>query len=93
MAFDAAPPPTCRTRRTTLVNRTSRTKHGNPAPETEAILVSVEEAARMLSVCRATLYKLLASGDVQAVRIGRRTLIPVEALKIFAASLPGYDAI
>lgn len=54
----------------------------------EPILVSVPEAARMLSVCRATFYKLLETGDVRAVKHGRRTLIPVTALRAYAASLP-----
>ena len=54
----------------------------------DPILVSVPEAARMLSICRASLYKLLDAGEVRAVKHGRRTLIPVQALRDYAAALP-----
>jgi excisionase family DNA binding protein len=54
----------------------------------EPILVSVEDGAQMLGLCRATFYKLLNGGQVKAVKHGRRTLVPVAALKSYAASLP-----
>ena len=54
----------------------------------EPILVSVEDGANMLGLCRATFYKLLNTGKVRAVKHARRTLVPVEALKSYAASLP-----
>ena len=54
------------------------------------VLVSVEEAAEMLRVSRATFYKLLNSGAVRAVKNGRRTLIPMQALRDYAESLSSY---
>jgi excisionase family DNA binding protein len=45
----------------------------------DPILVSVQNAAAMLSSSRPTIYKLLNSGALPAVRNGGRTLIPMEA--------------
>lgn len=43
--------------------------------------LSVMEAARLLGVDRATLYRSLAAGDVQSFRVGRRILIPCRAVE------------
>jgi excisionase family DNA binding protein len=56
--------------------------------QAEPILVSVADGARMLSLCRATFYKLLNTGEVRAVKHGRRTLIPVDELRKYALTLP-----
>lgn len=55
---------------------------------TEPILVSVDDAARMIGCCRASFYKLLNSGAIRAKKQGTRTLIPVDELRRYAASLP-----
>jgi excisionase family DNA binding protein len=47
----------------------------------DELLVSVEEAARRLGVGRSAMYELLASGQVARVKIGRRTLVPVQELR------------
>ena len=44
-------------------------------PETPSILVSQEEAARLLSVERTTIWRMVVRGDLTQVRIGRRALI------------------
>jgi excisionase family DNA binding protein len=41
----------------------------------EALTLSVEHAARLIDVSRATAYRLVRSGELRAVRIGRRVLI------------------
>jgi excisionase family DNA binding protein len=41
----------------------------------EALTLSVEHAARLIGVRRATAYRLVRSGELQAVRVGRRVLI------------------
>jgi len=38
---------------------------------TVKLLYTVEEAARLLSVSVATLYRLMAKGDVRYIKIGR----------------------
>jgi excisionase family DNA binding protein len=47
----------------------------------------VEEAARLLNVGRSTAYELIRSGRLRSVKIGRRRLIPREALESLLASL------
>jgi excisionase family DNA binding protein len=42
--------------------------------------VRVEEAARLLGVGRSTVYDLIRSGRLRSVKIGRRRLIPRDAL-------------
>lgn len=56
----------------------------------ESINVSVPEAARILGCSRAKFYQLLGEGHIRAVRLGKRTLIPVDAIREFSAKLPAY---
>lgn len=49
----------------------------------DELLVSVEEAARRLGVGRSAMYELLASGQIGRVKIGRRTLVPVQELRVW----------
>ncbi|WP_446216279.1 helix-turn-helix domain-containing protein [Micromonospora sp. IBHARD004] len=47
----------------------------------------VEEAARLLNVGRTTAYDLIRSGRLRSVKIGRRRLVPRDALDALLASL------
>jgi excisionase family DNA binding protein len=47
----------------------------------EKLLLTVEEAANVLSIGRSLLYELLASGQIARVKVGRRTLVPVAAVR------------
>lgn len=44
------------------------------------VAVSPAQAASLLSIGRTNLYTLIAAGDIQPVKLGRRTLIPVQQL-------------
>ena len=48
--------------------------------EMEQKCVRPAEAARLLGVCRDTVYVLMRSGQLRSVRVGRARLIPVAAL-------------
>lgn len=48
---------------------------------TQIIAVSPNEAARLCSIGRTTLYGALSSGDLKSVKIGTRRLITLEALR------------
>ncbi|MEE4544652.1 helix-turn-helix domain-containing protein [Streptomyces sp. V4-01] len=50
------------------------------------VALTVEEAARRLSVGRTTMYALLASGEIPSVTIGRLRRIPAEALNEYVAA-------
>ena len=52
------------------------------------INVSVPAAAKMLRCSRATLYNLLRGGKVRAVKLGQRTLVPVDSLHRYSQTLP-----
>lgn len=49
--------------------------------------LSVEEAARLLNVGRSTAYDLIRTGRLRSVKIGRRRLVPRDALDALVASL------
>jgi excisionase family DNA binding protein len=51
------------------------------------LLVTVEEAARLLGIGRTTMFELIGSGDVKSVRLGRRRLIARKSLESFVDDL------
>ncbi|NJN17255.1 MAG: helix-turn-helix domain-containing protein [Oscillochloris sp.] len=58
----------------------------------EPLLVRVEEAARILSLSRSTVYEMLDTGELPSVRRGAARRIPLAALRDWVAkqsSLPG----
>ena len=57
------------------------------------LLVSVEEAAQMLSIGRSLVYKLVLSKQVLSVKIGRTRRIPVFALEAFIAQQVGQAGV
>jgi excisionase family DNA binding protein len=44
------------------------------------VLLRAEEAARLLRISRTAVFKLLASGELRSITIGRRRRIPRAAL-------------
>jgi excisionase family DNA binding protein len=56
------------------------------------LLVRVEEAARLLSLSRSTLYELLASGQIPRVKLGASVRIPTAALQEWVAKNTEYGA-
>lgn len=47
------------------------------------LAVSVNEAACLLSVSRVTIYRAIWRGELKAMKIGARTLIPYKELEAF----------
>jgi excisionase family DNA binding protein len=47
------------------------------------LLLSPEDAARVLGISRTSLFKLLREGRLPGVHVGRRRLIPAQALQKF----------
>jgi excisionase family DNA binding protein len=41
----------------------------------EALTLSIEHAARLIGVSRATAYRMVRDGDLRVVRVGRRVLV------------------
>lgn len=51
------------------------------AISTEPLVLSVEQARKLLGLSRGLMYKAIESGEIPSIRIGRRLLIPTERLK------------
>lgn len=51
----------------------------------EPLAMSVEEAARLLCISRTLAYEAVAKGELPAVRLGRRIIVPRRALEQFLA--------
>ena len=58
-----------------------------PQGNTDVLLISIEEAAKRLSVSRSVLYELLRTERIRSVRVGRSRRIPAAALAEFVDSL------
>jgi excisionase family DNA binding protein len=58
----------------------------------EPLAVSVKEAARIVGVSRSRLYELIGSGQVEARKIGSRTIIPTDSLRALVADAPEKQA-
>jgi excisionase family DNA binding protein len=51
------------------------------------LLFNVRDAARLLGLGRSKFYELLSTGEVRTVRVGRRRLVPADALTEYVARL------
>jgi excisionase family DNA binding protein len=62
-----------------------------PVPEPrrlpERVLLTVEEAAEQLRIGRTVAWRLVSSGELQSVQIGRLRRVPAAAVSEYAAHL------
>lgn len=56
-----------------------------------ALLISVEEAAQLLSIGRNTAYELIRQGRLPHIRLGRRVLVPRFGLEQWIAQEAGLS--
>jgi excisionase family DNA binding protein len=56
-------------------------RENNPAKRGDVLAVSVAETARLLGLSREAAYQAVRRGQLPAVRIGRRILVPWAALE------------
>lgn len=52
----------------------------------EPICVDTRTACQMLGIKRTLLFRYLAEGSLRRCKIGRKTVVPIESLKSFAAA-------
>jgi len=45
--------------------------------------VRIREACRLTGIGRSKLYELIASGDIEVIKAGSMTLVPVDGLRAF----------
>ncbi len=58
----------------------------------EPLAVRIPDAVRMTGIGRSKLYELIASGDLDTIKVGRCTLVPMESLRALlgkARMVPG----
>lgn len=51
------------------------------------LLLSVEQAAEMLGIARTSMYRLIGTGEVESVQVGRLRRIPMACLEEFIERL------
>lgn len=59
----------------------------DPRPQT--ITVRIKEACRITGIGRSKFYELIAAGDIEIVKVGAMTLVPVAGLEKFIARRQG----
>ena len=59
----------------------------DPPPHLERRLYSIKDVAEILSVDKDTVYQLAYAGTLKTVKLGRRRLVPSEALDAYIATL------
>ena len=47
----------------------------------EPLSVRIKEACRLTGIGRSKLYELIASGEIEIVKVGAMTLVPISSLK------------
>ena len=52
----------------------------------EPLAVRIPDAVRMTGIGRSKLYELIASGELETIKIGRCTLVTIDALKALLAN-------
>ncbi|NAZ74940.1 helix-turn-helix domain-containing protein [Kineococcus sp. T13] len=55
----------------------------------ERLLLPIPEASWQVGLGRSKFYEFIASGDIETVKVGRRTLVPQESLRAFVERLRG----
>ena len=63
------------------------------ANATEPLLVTAEQAATSLSICRTKVYELLRNDELKSVRIGASRRIPAAALAEYVERLRAAQAV
>lgn len=54
----------------------------------DAFTLTIEDATRVSGLSRSRLYEILARGEIEARKAGKRTLIVAESLKSYVERLP-----
>jgi excisionase family DNA binding protein len=56
-------------------------------PQLEPLLVTAEQAAALLAICRTKVYELLRNGELESVQIGSSRRIAVASLSDYVVRL------
>ena len=64
----------------------SRRQSANMETHMEPLALSINDTAKALGVGRSSVYALIKSGGLDAIKIGRRTLLTTESVRRLAQS-------
>jgi excisionase family DNA binding protein len=62
------------------------------SPKLDAVVLTVTETAEILGISRAFAYELVARGELPAVKLGRRIVVPTRVLDKLLDRGPGSAA-
>lgn len=54
----------------------------------EPIALGVKDAAAFIGLSKSRLYELIATGDIEARKLGHRTVVPTASLRAFVEAAP-----
>jgi excisionase family DNA binding protein len=55
------------------------------------LALTISDAVKFSGVSRTKLYGALSRGELAAIKVGNRTLIPSDAIKAWLARMPAYS--
>ncbi|MFF6866994.1 excisionase family DNA-binding protein [Streptomyces ardesiacus] len=61
--------------------------------DSSLVLLTVEEAARRLRIGRTTCFRLVLSGEIESVTVGRLRRVPADALPAYVAKLRRHSTL
>jgi excisionase family DNA binding protein len=61
------------------------------AERSPRLLLTVEEAAERIGICRSNMFKLIRRGEIQSVRVGRLRRVTPDALEDFVRRLSAEE--
>ena len=70
-----------------LSHQTQGTAGPNGSERTPRLLLTVEEAADRIGICRSSMFKLIRQGNVKSVKVGRLRRVTPAALEDFVHQL------
>jgi excisionase family DNA binding protein len=75
-----------------VIHDTMTAATDSTAPSDGKLLLTVEEAAQRLGIGRTVMYRLVSSGAVESVTLGRLRRVPSECLNEFVSTLRSGQA-
>jgi excisionase family DNA binding protein len=70
----------------TMAADTTAAEHSGDG-QPDVLLLTVEEAAQRLRLGRTLVYRLISSGELESVKVGRLRRVPAECLPEYVATL------
>lgn len=55
-----------------------------------AVAVTVEQALQLMGISRSQFYRELAAGRINARKVGKRTIVPMDEIRRWVENLPTY---